>query len=388
MAELARVLGGLGAAFKNQAPQYQQQIMQEDIFNQRMQDAELARADAQFARDEKRKATMFKDAFAANSLLAQGDIQGAISIYQDRNNQLSAAGIDNSHSRNRLNILNNAALGDANSLAQAKNVLSGDVEIGQAFGVLETPTSYIGLTDAERLEFNIPEGQAARMNTKTGKPETMGGGGSTVNVNSGNNNDVMNDVRKAFLPNPKTIQERRNAIDRFGQIETLSNAFNTKDRSFFERVLTQAFPDIAVATDDTGTLALGQAIRTKLAPTMREVGSGSTSDMEFKAYLNSLPSIIQGERGRELVAFMFKPSADRAKMLNDLDYEFASGKIDVDQFFERKKEIESQPLFDDKFKREINRIATADGGGAVFILPDVDERFAGLKAAGFDEVKD
>ena len=60
MADIGRILGGLGAAVAGTAPQYRQQMMQEDVLARKR-----AMEDEQSA--EKRKQTLFADAAAASA---------------------------------------------------------------------------------------------------------------------------------------------------------------------------------------------------------------------------------------------------------------------------------------------------------------------------------
>lgn len=58
---------------------------------------------------------------------------------------------------------------------------------------------------------------------------------------------------------------------------------------------------------------LASTIQAKLAPTMREAGSGATSDMEMKSFMRAIPTISTSERGRELMAKYARRIADRAQ---------------------------------------------------------------------------
>lgn len=68
---------------------------------------------------------------------------------------------------------------------------------------------------------------------------------------------------------------------------------------------------------------LANTIQAKLAPTMREAGSGATSDMEMKSFMRAIPTIATSERGRELMAKYAKRIAERAQVraeiVNDIE---------------------------------------------------------------------
>ena len=74
--DIGRALSGLGAAFKNEMPAFIQQTRQEDFDAQRLADREMALA-------ERRKKTMFEDAYAASRLLEVGDYASIVDLMQD-----------------------------------------------------------------------------------------------------------------------------------------------------------------------------------------------------------------------------------------------------------------------------------------------------------------
>jgi hypothetical protein len=50
---------------------------------------------------------------------------------------------------------------------------------------------------------------------------------------------------------------------------------------------------------------------------VRQPGSGSTSDIEFKAYLSAFPSLANSEQGRELMVVGAEAFAKRNALLSD-----------------------------------------------------------------------
>ena len=63
--------------------------------------------------------------------------------------------------------------------------------------------------------------------------------------------------------------------------------------------------------------AVVEAVRTRSAPLMRATGSGSTSDMEFKAYMNSFPSLALTVKGRKVMQLMAEALSERKAKLAD-----------------------------------------------------------------------
>lgn len=61
-----------------------------------------------------------------------------------------------------------------------------------------------------------------------------------------------------------------------------------------------------------------EAIRAKLAPTLRVEGSGATSDFEIKSFLSAIPSLFNTTEGRDLMATYAQRLADRAVAAADI----------------------------------------------------------------------
>jgi len=84
----------------------------------------------------------------------------------------------------------------------------------------------------------------------------------------------------------------------------------------FKRIATDAF-----GTVDAGVTAIDslEAIANRLGPKMRPVGSGSTSDMEFKAYKQALLSISNQKLANYLSLYAFKKMTENAIELNNVE---------------------------------------------------------------------
>lgn len=81
---------------------------------------------------------------------------------------------------------------------------------------------------------------------------------------------------------------------------------------------------------DPGNLSDMQAfdaIIQKTAPAMRAPGSGSTSDIEFKGFMKSLPSLIATVEGRELVINQLAAIADDAESRAEVAAAVANGEL-------------------------------------------------------------
>ena len=245
--------------------------------------------------------------------------------------------------------------------------LGGDPR-AKTVGGYQPAESYRALTDQERTSFGIPTGVPSRMNVQTGKPETMGGGGININTSPESpsfSNQMQQQAMEGFIPTREDLNEQRMAITTFGKVEQMANSLNAQDMSGAERIVRSMFPDLSISmADPNGIQAVADSLRTQVAPQMRVAGSGSTSDIEFKAYLGSLPSLLQSVEGRQILVESFRPAAERAKQKIELARKFATGQMTFPQYLDQDLALDEGNLYSDAQKRKINRIS----GQVVFDL--------------------
>lgn len=110
------------------------------------------------------------------------------------------------------------------------------------------------------------------------------------------------------------------------------------------------------------TKQVAEAIRAKLAPTLRVEGSGATSDLEIKAFTNAIPSLFNTAQGRELLAVYSEKLANRAIAAADI----------------RARLVESGTFSVKKFQDELAKAGLA----RVFTPEDLQNLQANKPAAG------
>lgn len=90
---------------------------------------------------------------------------------------------------------------------------------------------------------------------------------------------------------------------------------------------------------------------------MRPVGSGSTSDMEVRMYMDSLPSIIGSPEGRAFTASVFQSKANIERAVMDANRKWRNKEIDVGEWIEINERLRSQSMFTTATERkEIERL--------------------------------
>jgi hypothetical protein len=136
MVDVARALSGLGAAFKNEIPEFRQRIQQEDLYKMKMADMDMARQDADAKREEARKKTFFQDVAVAKQYFDAGDFGAIADIARDRLEILTPMGVNTRDSQQMLQLADAARAGDTSAIQQLKNQLDMSYSVGQLYGVI------------------------------------------------------------------------------------------------------------------------------------------------------------------------------------------------------------------------------------------------------------
>jgi hypothetical protein len=151
MVDVARALSGIGAAFKNEIPQFQQRIQQEDLYKMKMADMDMARQDADAKREEARKKTFFQDVAVAKQYFDKGDFGSIADIARDRLNILTPMGVNTRDSQQMLQLADAARAGDTSAIQQLKNQLDTVYSVGQLYGVIPKPAERKGVVVGDNL---------------------------------------------------------------------------------------------------------------------------------------------------------------------------------------------------------------------------------------------
>jgi len=141
------------------------------------------------------------------------------------------------------------------------------------------------------------------------------------------------------------------------EINTITELQNSQDQSLFDIYVRQNAPDLAnVLFDPDGRMSAAQSMINRIAPTMRETGSGSTSDKEMAQYVSSLPSFTQRPEGRALTNQMFQAKADIAKQEQELINKLYSQDISPTEYAQQINKLRSQSLYTPARRAAINNI--------------------------------
>jgi hypothetical protein len=160
MVDISRALMGLGAAFKNEVPQFQQRMQQEDLYKMKMADMDMARQDALAKREEERKKTLFQDVAVAKQYFDRGDFGSIADIARDRLEILTPMGVNTRDSQQMLQLADAARAGDTSAIKGLKDQLDTIYSVGSLYNVYgsgSTPASFRAL-ELQAQAAGIPKG--------------------------------------------------------------------------------------------------------------------------------------------------------------------------------------------------------------------------------------
>ena len=310
MADIGRALAGLGAAFKNEMPAFIQQVRQEDLDAERLADREMALA-------ERRKKTMFQDAYTAGSLLKAGDYTGIADLMKDRIEILRNTNADPSHSIEKLQLAFLASTGDEGAVSELTRLLGNEISVGVREGLITLPA----------LPSIVPASAIDEFGNITTRNSSGGGFTTTSTLGDGESPRVgreeRNQERNRLSGEVSKLRSlSRDALDGYQKLDGLAAAVRYSQREG--------------ATDNdirAGRVALG-TIQTLMA---RMASPGVVTEQDFRtqagaqdissAVMNKLASL--GESDINIASIM--ASFDASNPLS----------VDVDQIIQQAKSLTS-----------------------------------------------
>jgi hypothetical protein len=121
--------------------------------------------------------------------------------------------------------------------------------------------------------------------------------------------------------------------------------------------------DLGLANEQVTANDLAQSLAVRGAVGVRQPGSGSTSDIEFKAYLSAFPSLANSEQGRELMVVGAEAFAKRNAKLSDKARElYKAGRYSDAAIAEYDNSL--GPVLDQSAIDKITQSSGAKGGAA------------------------
>tara|TARA_B100000902_G_C27303065_1_gene913921 strand:- start:413 stop:1801 length:1389 start_codon:yes stop_codon:yes gene_type:complete len=369
-ADLPTKLRALGAMFSNQVPEFRQQMMQEN-------EAESRLAVQGLQKREMLDKSLAKDYFTAFAMAENNDYQGFMDLMEDRLQNERKLGLDTSST---LEIMQDAQGPDG--MATVMPYLKSTLESAFAAGYL-TPAEMskpidrfvpITNTDMDYLEQQgvvLDRSKPYQREINSNRIFPIGGDGTQIatTTNVAGASDFLTDeefTQKLRRENVEADvehyrergQEAVRVIELANDVGQMMTMLNDADMNTMEQFALDKFGLKAASLLDLGPESEAVvAMQSYMAPRMRPVGSGSTSDMEVRMYMNSLPNIIGSPEGRAFTAAVFQAKANIERAVIDANRKWRNNEIDVGEWLEINERLRSQSIFTTETeRREIEKL--------------------------------
>ena len=176
-------------------------------------------------------------------------------------------------------------------------------EIGRPTKTVETTGGILLLDEAGNTLRNL--GQPVDRSSKV----------SVTNVQAENESLLTKEV---YVPKALAAVEAATGARSFAsKARTIASLLKGKGGGSIIKLTTDIGRSLGFEGETITAQDLANSLATVGATTIRATGSGSTSDIEFKAYLKAFPSLSNSEGGRELMAKYADKIADRQEFLSD-----------------------------------------------------------------------
>ena len=199
---------------------------------------------------------------------------------------------------------------DINKLIQAISVVD-PVEAAKLM-TKEPKESFRPLSAEEKKQFGLPQDQSFQISS-SGKIDQVSRGELVKNVigDKGNTELEKLDAQQISAMSSKTIASREFA----NNAVAINNLLKGTGGGVTVKVGADLATALGLPSQTADANALATALQTRAATQVRAAGSGSTSDLEFKAYLSVFPSLMNSEQGRALMAKGLQAFADRDALI-------------------------------------------------------------------------
>jgi hypothetical protein len=206
------------------------------------------------------------------------------------------------------------------SLLQTRNP---DLTPEQAFAIASDPVAFREMVKENPEATQVVETQQGQILIKKRTGETIANLGaspdrsSKVNVFPADKRAELI-TEKIDIPILNKLSESATASRNLARdSRTIAKLLENTEGGQLVKVTTRLAKDLGLQNESIAANDLANALATRGAVNIRAVGSGSTSDLEFKAYLEAFPSIANSPGGRELMAKYAEKFAERQEKLAD-----------------------------------------------------------------------
>lgn len=198
---------------------------------------------------------------------------------------------------------------DINKLIQAIGIES-PLEAAKLM-TKEPKESFRPLSAEEKTQLGLPKDQSFQISS-SGKIDQVSKGELVKNIiDKGSTELEKLDAQQISGMSSKTIASREFA----NNAAAINNLLKGAGGGVTVKVGADLATALGLPSQTADANALATALQTRAATQVRAAGSGSTSDLEFKAYLSVFPSLMNSEQGRALMAKGLQAFADRDALI-------------------------------------------------------------------------
>jgi hypothetical protein len=151
------------------------------------------------------------------------------------------------------------------------------------------------------------------MATQQAKSEA---GRTVISLPSKTNFEIMSEI---YVPQVKGYNDLASSANNFArEAQTISELLKGKGGGEAVKIGVDLARALGLGDKETVAAAdLAESLSIRGATTMRPIGSGSTSDLEFNAYRMAFPSLKNSDQGRQLMAKYAEKFASRQRKVAD-----------------------------------------------------------------------
>jgi hypothetical protein len=168
-----------------------------------------------------------------------------------------------------------------------------------------------------RAKFGTPNiGQLSpQQRAEIGQAALQSAAANATQINMPKEDAIFN---KVIVPRIAGFSEDAKSSMRQAQVaETVNNLLKGAGGGGLVKLTTDVQRFLGIKSDTASRDDLAQALATTAAVGIRATGSGATSDLEFRAFINAIPSLSRTEEGRQFMADYARRIARRNAKLSD-----------------------------------------------------------------------
>ena len=176
------------------------------------------------------------------------------------------------------------------------------------------------ILDEFKAQFGDTQGAFAFRDWKNQEEARLrsAGAGRTTIVNNLGDKGAELILEKVDIPIVNKFSESAETARNLARdSKIIADALRGQQGGAIIKLTTKLQKDLGLEGERVTAQDLANSLATRGAVQIRAPGSGSTSDLEFKAYIEAFPSLANSEAGRELMAKYAERLADRSEKLAD-----------------------------------------------------------------------